>query len=123
MSKTIEIPDIAQWEETDSELAKKNILELSNSIKYHIDFNKKLIDEINRLEMTIDIKNKRIDELNKRLDKKGKRIDKAIYFIDTEETIYDIKNTTGYSNVIDYIVDINDFKNKLTKILRGKDNE
>lgn len=84
MSKTIEIPDIAQWEETDSELAKKNILELSSSIKYHIDFNKKLIDEINRLEMIIDIKNKRIDELNKRLDKKGKIIDKAIEYITHE---------------------------------------
>jgi len=79
------IKDIAMYEETDSELAKKNILELSNSIKYHIDFNKKLIDEINRLEMTIDIKNKRIDELNKRLDKKGKRIDKAIEYIKDNE--------------------------------------
>ena len=108
MSKTIEIPDIAQWEETDSELAKKNILKLSSSIKYHIDFNKKLIDEINRLEMTIDIKNKRIDELNKRLDKKGKRIDKAIEYINKYMPNYDFDH---------YNLE------KLLNILRGKDNE
>jgi len=92
MSKTIEIPDIAQWEETDSELAKKNIIELSSNIKYHIDFNKKLIDEINRLEMIIDIKNKRIDELNKRLDKKGNRIDKALRKLRASVNHFNSKN-------------------------------
>lgn len=106
MTKRIKIPDIAQWEETDSELAKKNILELSSSIKYHIDFNKKLIDEITRLEMTIDIKNKRIDELNKRLDKKGKRINKAIEFVEKEPIDDEIEYTT-----------------RLLDILRGEENE
>lgn len=33
MSKTIEIPDIAMWEETDSELAKYNIQSLSTLVK------------------------------------------------------------------------------------------
>lgn len=112
MSKTIEIPDIAQWEETDSELAKKNILELSSSIKYHIDFNKKLIDEITRLEMTIDIKNKRIDELNKRLDKKGQRIEKAIEHIETHQLCYQ----SQYE-------EMSGFDNHLLDILRGEDNE
>ena len=51
-----EIKDVAMWEETDSELAKYTIFQLD--------------DEIKRLNMIIDIKNKRIDELNKRLDKK-----------------------------------------------------
>lgn len=119
MSKTIEIPDIAQWEETDSELAKKNILELSNSIKYHIDFNKKLIDEINRLEMTIDIKNKRIDELNKRLDKKGKRIDKAIEYIKTHSNCGGSVQEGKF--IIEHIEEIYDGM-ELLDILRGKDN-
>lgn len=111
MEEIIEIPDIAQWEETDSELAKKNIIELSSNIKYHIDFNKKLIDEITRLNMIIDIKNKRIDELNKRLDKKNKKIDKAIEYIGLNEEdikIYDIYDVNGV---------------ELFKILRGKDND
>ena len=113
-----EIKDIAQWEETDSELAKKNILELSSSIKYHIDFNKKLIDEINRLEMTIDIKNKRIDELNKRLDKKGKRIDKSIEYI---KTYIEIDEETGtYS--MPYTFDAHNLY-KILKMLEGEDNE
>lgn len=37
MNKTIEIPDIAQWEETDSELAKYNIQQLTNKIKEYED--------------------------------------------------------------------------------------
>ena len=110
-----EIPDIAQWEETDSELAKKNILKLSSSIKYHIDFNKKLINEINRLEMIIDIKTKRINELNKRLDKKGKRIDKAIKEIE----YFELK-----ANHLDDAIYLDEeLSNRLLDILRGKDNE
>lgn len=115
MSKTIEIPDIAQWEETDSELAKKNILKLSSSIKYHIDFNKKLIDEINRLEMTIDIKNKRIDELNKRLDKKGKRIDKIVKWLENDITYHEQDDFVE----IPYSI-FKENNETMIKILRGK---
>lgn len=117
MSKIIEIPDIAQWEENDSELAKKNIIELSSNIKYHIDFNKKLIDEITRLNMIIDIKNKRIDELNKRLDKKNNRIDKSIEYI---KTFIEIDEETGtYS--MPYTFDAYNLY-KLLKKLEGEDN-
>ena len=112
-----EISDIAMWEETDSELAKKNIIELSSNIKYHIDFNKKLIDEINRLEMTIDIKNKRINELNKRLDKKGKRIDKAIEYIRTHSNCGGVVQEGKF--IIEHIEEIYDGM-KLIDILRGK---
>lgn len=41
MSKTIEIPDIAQWEDTDSELAKYTIGKLEEE-------NKKLQERINK---------------------------------------------------------------------------
>lgn len=119
-----EIKDIAMWEETDSELAKKNILELSSSIKYHIDFNKKLIDEINRLEMIIGIKNKRIDELNKRLDKKGKRIDKAIETIEQlkEGSYIKYTETTALAYHIPQPCCVARL-DVIEDILRGEDNE
>lgn len=114
MNKIIEIPDIAQWEETDSELAKKNIIELSSNIKYHIDFNKKLIDEITRLNMIIDIKNKRIDELNKRLDKKNNRIDKAIEYIHNHQIVFELSDRKGIQKWFD------EFYKDLLNILRGE---
>ena len=58
MSKTIEIPDIAQWEETDSELAKYTIQSLSSLIKNQeeqLKANDLMINElINRIDKAIE---------------------------------------------------------------------
>ena len=89
---------------------------MNNDIKEIVKetYSKLMRDEYNRLVLAVDY-----DKMQRIIDNLQQRIDKAICFIDTEEKIYEIKNTMDNSNVIDYIVDINVFKDKLIKILKG----
>ena len=54
MSKTIEIPDIAQYEETDSELAKYSIQELTSLVIKFKEQNKQLVNVILNQDKIID---------------------------------------------------------------------
>lgn len=102
MSKTIEIPDIAMWEETDSELAKYNIQSLSTLIKNQ--------------EEQLKANDLMINELINRID----------------EAIEYIENNDLYTQDIDYDYDDNMVlsppndeteRKDLLEILRGEDNE
>ena len=99
MSKTLEIPDIAQWEETDSELAKYKIQALNalvNSYKRQNEF----------LEASI----KHIEQVNTNL---YKRIDKAIEYI---KELYEIAKEQDSDNV-----NLIDRLEIILKTLRGEE--
>ena len=102
MSKTIEKPDIAQWEETDSELAKYKITALNS-----------LVNSYKRQNEYLEASIKHIEQVNKEL---FDRIDKAIEYISHEwfkrEQIGISELSFSYTE-LQHILDI----------LRGKDNE
>lgn len=72
MTKTIEIPDIAQWEENDSELAKYKIQALNG-----------LVNSYKRQNEFLEASIKHIEQVNTDL---YKRLDKAIEYIINETT-------------------------------------
>jgi hypothetical protein len=110
MNKTIEIPDIVQWEETDSELAKYTIQSLSSLIKNQeeqLKANDLMINElINRIDKAIEL----LEELIS--DTKG--IINAYNYEDKEETIK--------RYIEDLETDIKHYEH-LLDILRGEDND
>ncbi len=94
MSKTIEIPDIAQYEDTDSELAKLNIMQLLSDNK---------------------ILTRKFKKVMKQIIEQDKRIDKAIEYL---------KDNACYENTISELFcdDLDtDSCMELLNILRGKD--
>lgn len=80
MSKTIEIPDIDMWEETDSELAKLNIIQLLSDNEILTRKFKKVMKQITEQDKKINIAIKYIkqycidDEFYVNLTKKEKYI-------------------------------------------------
>lgn len=133
MSKTIEIPDIAMWEETDSELAKYTIGKLQEE-------NKKLKEKLDvaetneetfRLEMQETTKILGLDEhtiyddvkleienIIKEKRKQKQIIDKAIEYI---KTYIEIDEETGTYSMPYSFDGYNLYK--ILKMLEGEDNE
>jgi DNA repair ATPase RecN len=110
MSKTIEVPDIAQWEETDSELAKYTIQQLLK---------------------TYDDLEEQYKSLMKQIIEQNKRIDKAIEYINNYMPNYDFDhyNLEKLLNILkgEDIKEIPQFEGTLEQLdklsIRGKDNE
>lgn len=112
MTKIIEVPDVAQWEETDSELAKYTIGKLQEE-------NKQLKEQLKYLR-----KNQYLNQVkwerdfNEYLVKELKtKLDKAIEYL---------KDNACYENTISELFcdDLNyDNCMELLNILRGEDNE
>lgn len=79
MSKTIEVPDIAMWEETDSELAKYSIQELTSLVSKFEEQNKQLVNAISN---------------------QDKKIEKAIEYIEQEPIDDEIEYTTRLLDIL-----------------------
>ena len=114
MSKTIEIKDIAMYEETDSILAKNTIGRLENEVRIaydrgYCDCSRHDRDILERKHQQLE----HIEQVNKKL---YERIDKAIEYIEEKTPqslclpngVYDMRNIN---------------KQELLNILRGEDNE
>lgn len=89
MTKTIKIPDIAMWEETDSELAKYNIQQLTND-------NKELLKTYDDLE-------EQYKSLMKQIIEQDKRIDKTIKYITSNEWAKDYKLSSCRTHLLDIL--------------------
>lgn len=96
MSKTIEIPEIAQYEETDSELAKYTIQKLSYE-NYRYKSYMENIEQVNKY-------------LYKRIDKAIETLEKRI----EENEEIDYVDMTGKSYI--------NYQKEIIDILRGEDN-
>ena len=107
MTKTMIIPDIAQWEETDSILAKNTIGRLKNEVRTaydrgYCDCSRHDRDILERKHQQLE----HIEQVNKKL---YERIDKAIEYIET--------------NKLEYGINANVICEELEDILKGENNE
>ena len=64
-----------------------------------------------------------LQEYKKALKEKCDAFDKAVEYIKKEERIYEINKSSTELGCIDFIVNTNDFKNRIIDILTGEDNE
>lgn len=97
MSKTIEIPDIAQWEETDSELAKYTIGKLQGEIE-------KLKNEIYQLNLDKnELMKTGFECCDKVRNKYKSRIDKAIEYIRSNEWGEDYKKSNCRTHLLNIL--------------------
>lgn len=100
-------PNIAEYEEEDSQLARQTILDLHK--------------EIEKLNNIIEIKNKRIQQLMKRT--RSARINQAIEYIESHE-LYEQDYDYDYDgNLTEYPPDDTKAKQDLLEILKGEDKE
>lgn len=114
MTKIIKVPDVAQWEETDSILAKNTIGRLENEVRTaydrgYIDCSRHDRDVLERKHQQLE----HIEQVNKKL---YERIDKAIEYLESYNI--DFKNSKFGEAPIS-LRELGD----LLDILKGENNE